>query len=245
MKTIHTKINPMKTFFLFFTLALISTSGIAQSELNPLNSTPYIEVTGEGEMEVIPDQIFLHFTLKERYDGKKKLNIEDLEKKMKQHLKVNDFDLSKLSLADADADYVTIKRKNKDVLASKDYVLEVGTTNELADTWEILDEIDVLNAYIERVDHTKMEAFKKEVKIKAIQAAKDKASYLLEAVGQNVGPALFIQERENYGQPYAKNIRVRGMAELQDVAATEASEPAISFQKIKLTYKVFARFAIN
>ncbi len=244
MKTIHIKINPMKTFFLFIALALISASGIAQSELNPLNSTPYIEVTGEGEMEVIPDQIFLHFTIKERYDGKKKLNIEDLEKKMKQHLKVNDFDLTKLSLADADADFVKIKRKNKDVLASKDYVLEVSTTQELADTWEILDEIDVQNAYVERVDHTKMEVYKKEVKIKAIKNAKEKATYLLEAVDQKVGQALFIQERENYAQPYFRNVKTVGAIQrIED--ESQQIEPEITFQKIKLSYKVFARFAIN
>ncbi|WP_321286201.1 SIMPL domain-containing protein [uncultured Sunxiuqinia sp.] len=234
----------MKTFFLFIALALISASGIAQSELNPLNSTPYIEVTGEGEMEVIPDQIFLHFTIKERYDGKKKLNIEDLEKKMKQHLKVNDFDLTKLSLADADADFVKIKRKNKDVLASKDYVLEVSTTQELADTWEILDEIDVQNAYVERVDHTKMEVYKKEVKIKAIKNAKEKATYLLEAVDQKVGQALFIQERENYAQPYFRNVKTVGAIQrIED--ESQQIEPEITFQKIKLSYKVFARFAIN
>lgn len=244
MKQLATKVKIMKTSNLVLILILFSISSFAQTELNPLQSTPYIEVTGEGEMEIVPDQIFLHFTLKERYDGKTKINIEDLEKKMKQHLKVNQFDLSKLSLADADADFVTIKRKNKDVLASKDYVLEVSSTNELADVWEILDEIDVLNAYIQRVDHSNMDAYKKEVKIKAIQAAKDKAGYLLEAVGENVGAPLFIQEREVYVQPYARNIQLKSMSVMEDQAAGE-QEPEISFQKIKLNYKVFARFAIK
>ena len=132
----------MKTSQLFFLLILLSVSSFAQFDPNPLHSTPYIEVTGEGELEVVPNEIFLQFTLKERYDGKTKINIEDLEKKMKQHLKVNKFDLSKLSLADADANFVTIKRKNKDVLASKDFIIEVSSTQELADVWEILDEID-------------------------------------------------------------------------------------------------------
>ncbi len=235
----------MKTSQLFFILILVSMSSFAQIDPNPLLSTPYIEVTGEGEMEIIPDQIDLRFTLKERYDGKTKINIEDLEKKMKQHLKVNQFDLTKLSLADADADFVTIKRKNKDVLASKDYIFEVSTTNELADVWEILDEIDAANAYIQRVDHSQMDDFKKEVKIKAIKNAKEKASYLLEAVDQQVGSALFIQERENYSQPFAEKMMIRGVASFQDDEFEIAEEPAISFKKIKLNYKVFARFAIN
>ncbi|HKJ42133.1 MAG TPA: SIMPL domain-containing protein, partial [Sunxiuqinia sp.] len=205
---------------------------------------PYIEVTGEGEMEVVPDEIYLHFTLKERYDGKKKINIEDQEKKLKQYLKVNDFDLSKLSLANADEDYVVIKRKKKDVLASKDYLLEVSSTQELADVWEILDEIDASNAYIQKVDHSNMDALKKEVKIKAIKNAQEKASYLLNAVGQKVGKPLFIQERENFVHPYT---RAKTMA-MQTDAQTEvapAPDTAISFKKIKLNYKVFARFAIE
>lgn len=235
MKTINLTVF----FFLLFII-----SSFAQSEANPLLSTPYIEVTGEGEMEVVPDEIYLHFTLKERYDGKEKVNIEDLEKKLKQHLKVNHFDLSKLSLADADADYVVIKRKKKDVLASKDYILEVNSTKELADVWEILDEIDVSNAYIQRVDHSNMDEFKKEVKIEAIKNARDKASYLLEAIGQKVGKALFIQERENFVQPYA---RLKGVAMQTDMAADTPplKDSAISFKKIKLNYKVFARFAIE
>jgi len=235
----------MKTSQLFLALILLSMSSLAQTEPNPLHSTPYIEVTGEGEMEVVPDEIDLRFTLKERYDGKTKINIEDLEKKMKQHLKVNRFDLDKLSLADADADFVTIKRKNKDMLASKDYIFEVSSTKELADIWEILDEIDAANAHIQRVDHSQMDDFKKEVKIKAIKNAKEKAAYLLEAVDQKVGSALFIQERENYSQPFAEKMMIRGMASTQDDELEMAEEPVISFKKIKLNYKVFARFAIN
>jgi hypothetical protein len=239
------KLSVMKTSQLILILLLFSVSSFAQVEPNPLHSTPYIEVTGEGELEIVPDEIFLQFTLKERYDGKTKINIEDLEKKLKQHLKVNKFDLTKLSLADADADFVTIKRKNKDVLASKNYILEVSSTQELADVWEILDEINVANAHIQRVDHSQMDDFKKEVKIKAIKNAKEKASYLLEAVDQQVGSALFIQERENYSQPYAEKMMIRGVASFQEDETEMAEEQAISFKKIKLNYKVFARFAIN
>ncbi|MGQ7869864.1 SIMPL domain-containing protein [Sunxiuqinia sp. sy24] len=234
----------MKTSKLILILLLFCLSGFAQTEPNPLLSTPYIEVTGEGEMELVPDEIFLQFTLKERYDGRTKINIEDLEKKLKQHLKVNQFDLSKLSLADADADFVTIKRKNKDVLASKNYVLEVSSTSELADVWEILDEIDVSNAYIQRVDHSQMDEFKREVKIKAIKDAKEKASYLLEAVDQKLGKVLFIQERASFNQPFAKNIRIRGTAAMMEDSSIEP-EPEISFEKMKLNYKVFTRFAIS
>ncbi len=235
----------MKTTIKILLILMFPLMGFAQNEMNPLHSTPYIEVTGEGEIEIIPDEIYLQFTLKERYDGKTKINIGDLEKKMKQKLRSKNIHLDKLSLANADAEYVKIKRKNKDVLASKDYILEVSGTGELAKVWDVLDDVDALNAFIKRVDHSKMDEFKKEVKIKAIKHAKEKATYLLEAVDQKVGKALFIQERETYNQP----IMVRGKSNFAMMDSAEAgyvaNEPEITFKKIKLKYKVFARFAIN
>ena len=224
---------------------LFPAMGFAQIEVKPLLSTPYIEVTGEGEMEIIPDEIYLQFTLKERYDGKDKINIEDLEKKLKQKLRSSGIDLEKLSIADADADFVTIKRKKKDVLASKDYVLKVSSTSELAKVWEVLDDVDVANAFIKQVDHSKMDEYEKEVKIKAVKNAKEKAAYLLNAVGQQVGKALFIQERENYNPVYMPRTK-QNFAMLVEADGVEAAqEPELSFQKIKLNYKVFARFAIE
>ncbi len=236
----------MKTTIKILLFLLIPMFGIAQTELNPLNSTPYIEVTGEGEMEIIPDEIYLQFTLKERYDGRTKINIEDLEKKLRQKLRAKGITNDQLYLADADAAYVKIKRKKKDVLASKEYIIEASGTDELAKVWDVLDEVDALNAYIKRVDHSKIEEFKKEVKIKAIKNAKEKASYLLEAVDQEVGKALFIQEREIYQpefNPRATMLYNASYKDMKDEAVEQ--EPEISFKKIKLSYKVFARFAIQ
>lgn len=216
----------------------------AQQQVNPLESVPYIEVTGEGEMEIVPDEIFLRFTLKERYDGRDKTSLDELEKKLKQLLVKNNFRTENLSLADASADYITIKRRKKDVLQSKDFVLKVSTTSELTDVWNILDEVDAQNAYVSRVDHSRMEELKKEVKIKAVKNAKEKAAYLLNAAGETIGKLLFMQERESYHpMPLTKNQRT--VVAFSDAGMeTAPDEPEISYQKIKLSYKVFARFAI-
>ncbi len=229
-------------------LLLISFSGFSQSipPVNPLESTPYIEVTGEGEMEVIPDEIFLRFTLKERYDGKNKTELEKTEKELRQLLTKNGFNSENLSLADANADYITIKRQKKDVLQSKDFVLKVSTTSELSRLWNILDQVKAEDAYVSRVDHSKMEQFKKEVKIKAVKNAKEKADYLLGAVNEKTGRILFLQERESYMPVFMTRTQQRmevADAEKRDIPAPP--EPEISFQKLKLNYKVFVRFAIQ
>lgn len=234
----------MKTKILLVIIGLFPLLAISQ-EATTGKETPYIEVVGTGEMEIVPDQIYISFTLKERFEGKTKIAIEDQEKEMKKKLMKLDIDLKDLQLADANSDFIKIKRKKTDVIASKNYLLMVSTTGTLAKVFEMLDEINAFNADIQRVDHSEIAKFRKEVKIMAIQAAKEKAGYLLTGIGEALGKPLFIQERETYDefQPLRKTVANSMM--VMDVAQKEEALPELSFQKIKLKYTVFARFAIK
>ena len=156
------------------------------------------------------------------------------------------FDLEKLSLADASSGFVTVKRKKQEVLASKNYVIKVATTGEIASVFEVLDNVEALNADITRVAHSEIEKYRKEVKILAMKAAKEKAGYLLEAVGETVGKPLMIQEREMYDDimPVTRMANMKAMA-MEDSGLAAEDIPELTFQKIKLKYSVFARFAIQ
>lgn len=233
----------MKTGILLAIIALLPM--LAFSQLNQQEKeTPYIEVVGTGEMEIVPDQIYISFTLKERFEGKKKIELENQEKEMKKRMIKIGIDLNDLQLADASSDYVKIKRKKSDAIASKDYLLKVSSTSQVAQVFDLLDEIDAFNADIQRVDHSKITDYKKEVKMMAVKAAKEKAGYLLSAIDEKVGKPLFIQERETYDEPQflmAKaNIRM-----MDSTVDKEEVLPELSFKKIKLKYTVFARFAIQ
>jgi len=234
----------MKTRILALFIALLPLMAMSQEVIQG-KETPYIEVVGNGEMEIIPDQIYISFTLKERFEGKKKIEIEDQEKELKKRLMKLEIDLADLQLADANSDFIKIKRKKNDVIASKDYLLKVSSTGTLAKVFDLLDEIDAFNAGIQRVDHSDMTRFRKEVKILAIQAAKEKATYLLAGIGETIGKPLFIQERETYDE-FQPLMRKAGMVNMvMDAAPAEEALPELSFQKIKLKYSVFARFAIK
>ncbi len=233
----------MKTLILLSVIALFPLIGMSQE--NPAaKEIPYIEVVGTGEMEIVPDQIYISFTLKERYDGKTKIGLEDQEKEMKKRLIKLGIDLKDLQLADASADYIKIKRNKKDVIASKDYLLMVSTTGTLSGVFEILDEISAFNADIKRVDHSEIKKFRKEVKMQAVREAKEKAGYLLEAIGESVGKPLFIQERESYNEIQPMMMKTM-MSAMNTDQKEEEQLPELSFQKIKLKYTVFARFAIK
>lgn len=234
----------MRTKILLAVIALLPLLAMSQ-DLPQAKETPYIEVVGTGEMEIIPDQIYISFTLKERYEGKTKIEIEAQEKEIKKRLLKLEIDLADLQLADANSDFIKIKRKKTDVIASKDYILKITSTATLAKVFEQLDETNAFNAGIQRVDHSEITKFRKEVKILAIQAAKEKATYLLAGIGETVGKPLFIQEREAYDefQPLMRKNVMVSMA--MDAAPAEEVLPELSFQKIKLKYSVFARFAIK
>jgi uncharacterized protein YggE len=232
-------------YILILTVIVCAFSVAEAQNVQPAQETPYIEVVGSGEMEIVPNEIYISFTLKERMDGKNKITIEEQEKELKKQLQKAGFDLENLSLADASAGFVPVKRKKQEVLTAKNYIMKVATTTEVASVFDVLDSVEALNADISRVAHSEIEKYRKEVKILAVKAAKEKAAYLLEAIGETVGKPLMIQEREQYDDimplPRMANMKMA----MADEAAMMEEMPEISFQKIKLKYSVFARFEIK
>lgn len=235
----------MKTRFILLMLLAILPAFAWCQYMEREKEIPAIEVVGTGEMEIVPDEIYISFTLKERFEGKNKIEIESQEKELKKRLLKLDIDIKDLQLSDATSDYIKIKRKKEDVIASKDYILKVQTTSQIAKVFEMLDDIDAFNADIQRVDHSEIEKYKNEVKMMAIKAAKQKATNLLSAIGETIDKPLLIQERETYEeQPFLR--KQMAMANVAMDAVSEAAPmPEIGFQKIKLKYSVFARFAIK
>ena len=80
----------------------------------------------------------------------------------------------------------------------------------------------------------------------AIKAAKTKADYLSEAIGQTCGKAIYIQEIENriyddlsgMAGGMNANIKIRGVSSLE-------AEPDIEFEKIKLESTIIVMFNLN
>src|SRR6185436_3078476 len=182
------KIHVALLFFLAFVNAAYS-----QSKTD-LEEKPYIEVTGTSEKLVVPDEIYVKIVIREKYVGKEKITIESQEGKLKAGLNEIGIDLQNLSLADANADYVRVKLWSKDVLTRNEYLLKVSTATILGKVFQKLDQLEITDAFIIRVEYSKIDSLKKEVKILAIKAAKEKADYLLQAIGEQAGKPLIIQE---------------------------------------------------
>lgn len=203
----------------------------------------YIELTGKAEMEVIPDLIYLNIIISEK-DTKNKVPVNQLEKKMIKKLQELSIDISSdLSIKDLSSNFKNYLLSKDDIHVSKQYQLLLHDGAMASRVLIELEKIGISNISIGHLDHSRMTEFRKEVKIMALKAAKEKANSLAEAIGQHAGKALYIKELETYSQPYraANTLMLRTMDDAQEIY----QEPDIDFEKLKLEYSVLCRFELK
>lgn len=232
---------------LLVTFFILSTVSFSNGQINDSKiEKNYIEVTGYAEMHVIPDEIYIGITIRERYEGREKVTIDSIEKVLKMELTKLGIDLKNLSLSDANSDFVKVQLVKKNVLTTKDYELKVSTASEVSKVYEELSEIKVQDLRIEKVNHSKMEEFKKEVKINAIKDGKEKASYLLSAIGSQIGNPIRIAEQitSRASDYYPDGMGQRAMSGIVSVSQTKLMDE-ITFNKIKIEYGIIVRFEIK
>lgn len=233
----------MKTIIAAALISVFSLSAYSQN----VDTRKKIEVNGTAEAEVTPDIIYIGMSLKEYFkdsSNKKKVEIEELERQLqaavlKAGIPQENFTINNIS------SYTNYweKKKSAEFLARKQYRIKVTDLTKFNEIMSAVDPKGIEYSNIESYDYSKIETLKKELKIKALQAAKDKATYLITSIGGNLGNPLDIQEINNeyYPQPvYRANMMMK--AEAMDAAG---SMPDIDFKKIKLTYQMRAVFEIK
>ena len=207
-----------------------------------------ISTSGSAEAEVTPDIIYINISLREYLkDGntKKKVNITSLENELYNAIQKAGVAKENLTINNLSSwNYYGEKKKNTDFLASKQYRLKVNDLNKFN---QIISEIDakgIMRTNIDGYDYSKMEALKKELKIKAIRAAKEKATYLVEALGEKLGGVIDIQDSGDniYQAPVYRNMMMKST--MSDSVSPE-SAPEIDFKKIKLNFTVSTVFEIK
>lgn len=230
--------------FLITVLSVINANAQVQESIKK----PYIEVTGTAEMNIIPDEIYLSIFLSERIVNKEKITIDVLEEKMKNKLKEIGIDLNYLSLSDANSDFIKVSWKRKDILTSKSYLLMVKDAATLSKVFEAFEELDIADVRISKTSHSELDKFRKEVKINAMIAAREKAKYLLNSIGEDVGKPSLIIEKDISSYDSDANYRLESNTYIRGESIDKISgrnDNNVRFSKIKLQYKVFAQFEIK
>ncbi len=229
-------------------LAALALNSLAQPGTKNFIDQNYIEVTGKAEMEVVPNEIYLAITVDEK-DFKGKQEIQGIEKSMFKQLAAMGINVQEqLAVKDMASNFKKYWLKGQEINTVREYQLKVANANTAGRAIRELESLGVSNISIEKIGHSEIQRFRTEVKINAIKAAKEKAASLTNAIGQDIGKAIYIQELDNRFAPFQakaaglSNIVVRGYG---DTDGLEAGQPEIEFEKIKLEYSILARFEVE
>lgn len=243
----------MKKFVFASVLAIVVSATTAQVN-NPAYNNPYpktINVTGSAEMEIVPDEIYVQVNLREyEKKGSGKINMETIKKQFLQLCKNAGIPDSLISIATyqgADRLYwLNKKKKTPDMMATISYIIKFKSIQKIDAIVEKLDDEATQGFFIVKTSHSNIDAFRRQLKIQAVKAAKDKAIYLSEAIGEKTGVAVSIQEPADYSvMPVYRNAAANVKLRENDQYADNAEYADIDFKKIKLKFEVQAVFALQ
>lgn len=207
-----------------------------------------ISVTGTAEMEIVPDEIYFRVVLKEYQKDKNKVLMEKLEKELTQAVLAAG--IAKEDFTVEQVEGYSWNRKKKDdaeLYNSKSFIIKVATPGKIDEVLNKVNAESIYSVEIRNYSHSKIEQFKKELKIEAIKAAKAKATYLLEAIGEKLGGVLEVNEYDAYntGGFYMAQTEITNNAYSNVSHLSPYEGESIGFQKIKLQFQVSATFAIQ
>ncbi|MGB1294512.1 MAG: SIMPL domain-containing protein [Flavobacteriales bacterium] len=207
-------------------------------------STPKIEVSGTASINLIPDEIFISFTLKYNEIEKNSISIKLQETELKKRLSKGNISLENLYLNHSGSDLITIRKRKKGSIRTSDYTIKVSNTKEVETVFEIFGALEILNGQIFKTEHSKIAEHKRDLRIKAIKIAKQKADDMLNAIGEETGKPLHINENNQTPHLFSNQLIMNANYKVENKTDGFIS-PEIKISKIKLQTTVFVQFSIK
>lgn len=222
---------------LLVTSAVFTPKAVAQQR-NFIDQ-PFLETTARVDTLVVPDRIYLNIRISEA-DTKGRISVEELENRMAEKLKSLGVDLeTQLSLGDLGSDFKKYFLRKPDIQKEKAFQLLVYDGLTVGKVLQGLEAVGISNISLDKTEYSRMEVLKLHLKVRAIVQAREQGAKLLEAIGQNLGKAIHVQDFEpNF-------TTLRGVSPLR-AKADESFEPLdIEFNKIKVEGRLNVKFAIE
>ena len=215
----------------------------AKGQNNNPDERPHIKITGTAEIKVVPDLIYISITLKERQEGKENISVEIQENSLYKSLQSNALDLNKLTLTNADIDLIYKRFKKDQGQLQKQYHYIASNAKEVNEFFGILDALNIKDGFISNVDCSKRDSLQKEVRIMAIKSAKEKADYLLDAIGEETGKPLEISQFNNGIQ--ITNTLLNDANEYKLRFDKNSPQSSIQYSKIIIQDSYYIKFSIE
>ena len=234
----------MKTFAVLVTLWL---SGILAISAQEDNNSRYIEVTGSSETEIIPDEIHFMITIKEYWqeefekkskpeDSQTKVPVNEIEHNLMSALKQAGIAPSDIQTKEV-GDYW--RERGKDFLISKTFDIKLQNPDQINRIIQTVNTKGIQSMNIGELKNKDLQEYRKQGKIEALKAARQKADYLVAAMGQKLGNVLRIVEPEERSFSY-----FQPQSAMSNVAIPSYDSNPENFRTIKLRYQMTARFEI-
>lgn len=201
---------------------------------------PFIEVTGTAYREIEPNEIYVTIRLKEFEENRQKTALESLEKEFFTAMRKAGIDRKRVELAGAGSDLEKFRKKDKEAYREKTFQIKLTSATELERLIGELSSVKVDAVDITRLHHTDYEKIQLDLKVEALEIAREKADILLQSVGSSLGKPLMIRDFD-FGQPYMEmnaNVRMKSMD------GSQQAEDPIAFRKIKMQAQITAQFEI-
>ena len=231
----------MKSLLTLLCILTINWMVAAQSDEN----LKYITVTGSAEMVLHPDEIELEIVLKEYGDRdiEPKVELTKIEEKFFTILARNKISKDKILFNNSGYQWYYWWNYRDEYHKRKHYTVKVGTETDFMKLMSELNLEGIESLRIGNRTNVKMQEMRKEVKIQALKAAKDKASYLLESIGNVLGDVISVEELAGYGSEYVYR-------DLQAVSNTRISnnsggDDIENISSITLRFEIRAKFEIK
>ncbi len=210
-----------------------------------------IDVSGNSKMEIIPDRVFVSVTLDERTDVKHAYTYKQQEDSLLSLMKTMQIPKNKIQMKDAGNDYLQVRKLGKSVIAHKTYLIELQNVKQLNMLFSKLDKWMVFKAWIEKVDHSKIDSLKRQGQIMAVKNAQEKALYLLAPLGKSVGNVLYVSDVQDlsisrtFNYVAGVNVRSKWSGAEADMDHEETPANDVDFESMKLEYLVTVKFEIK
>lgn len=231
----------------FFVLSFLITAAVfGQNGGKNFIDQNYIQVTGKSIMEIVPDEIYLKILINEKeIKGKSLIEVENSMIAKLQEIGIET--KKDLSILDYTSNFKSYWIVKSSIVLTKEYQLLVREAKVAGKVFQELQKLGISNISIEKIENSKIQEYRKEVKINAIKAAHEKANSLVIAINQTLGKAIYIEELDN-NYVNAIGARVSGIQVRSANSVTSYSnfqEPEIEFEKIKLDYSILVRFELK
>ena len=234
----------MKRIILSLVTLFLVTLTSAQQPV-PKTFPKTIQVTGTAEMEIAPDKIHVAVTLKEyERKGKSKVTIDAIQKEFLQNVRkagIPDSLIKVMSYGGTSGIHWWKKKPVDEVmLASVVYEIIFSEPKQVEAFVNLLDEDATDQFAVTLVTHSRITALQQQLRINATKAAKEKAMYLSEAVGEKIGGAITISETPVMEPYYSKAMVSNTISHFAEGGAEAAPE----FKKLKLRSEMSVVFEL-